>query len=180
MFGSRLLNCFILLLVVNLSNSQIRLPRLISDGMVLQRETPLTMWGWASPGEKIEWQFGTFHQVTWADSAGNWTLEIPAQPAGGPVEITISGKNQISLKEVYFGDVWLCSGQSNMELMMDRVRDKYPQVIADANNPLIRQFTVSDEYDFTTERSDLDGGAWIQVNPHTITSFSAVAYFFAE
>lgn len=180
MFGSRLLNCIILLLVVNLSNSQIRLPRLISDGMVLQRETPLTMWGWASPGEKVEWQFGTFHQVTRADSAGNWTLEIPAQPAGGPVEITISGKNQISLKDVYFGDVWLCSGQSNMELMMDRVRDKYPQVIADANNPLIRQFTVSDEYDFTTERSDLDGGAWIQVNPHTITSFSAVAYFFAE
>jgi sialate O-acetylesterase len=173
---------FILVFLLShfLSNAQIRLPKLISDGMILQRETQLNIWGWASPNEAIKLFFDKKTFQTKADEKGNWTIKLPSHAQGGPFELIFEAKNVIKVQDIWFGDVWLCSGQSNMELMMERVKDKYPTVITNANNPNIRQFTVPDIYDFNEQRTDLVSGNWVSVNSKTINSFSAVAYFFAN
>ncbi|MDQ4140819.1 MAG: sialate O-acetylesterase, partial [Bacteroidota bacterium] len=104
---------FLFLLFSASSFGEIKLPRLISDGMVLQRDTKTKIWGWAAPAEKITLTFQnkTYHTV--ADQDGNWLISLPSQRAGGPYEMTISGSNKIILKNILFGDVWICSGQSN-------------------------------------------------------------------
>lgn len=174
----------ILFLVIILINSfvysQIKLPKLISDGMVLQREMPIKIWGWASPNEKIQLDFGQKKYNTTTSNKGKWTIVLPSQKAGGPYEMTLSASNKIVLKNILFGDVWICGGQSNMELPMERVRDKYSDLIAKANNSNIRQFIVPDKFDFEKPCEDLDSGEWIAVNPENILKFSAVAYFFAN
>ncbi|WP_426484297.1 sialate O-acetylesterase [Flavobacterium sp. 2] len=160
--------------------SQIKLPRLISDGMVLQRDMPVKIWGWASPNEKIEIDFNKKKFQTTTSQDGNWVITLPSQKAGGPYEMTLSASNTIVIKNILFGDVWLCSGQSNMELPMERVKDKYRDVIAKANNSEIRQFLVPDQYEFAKENTDLSSGEWKEANASNILSFSAVAYFFAS
>lgn len=160
--------------------SQIRLPKLISDGVVLQRNEKVKIWGWASPNEKVNLQFQSKTYSTEADHEGNWSVLLPAQKAGGPYEMVFQGSNEIKIREVLFGDVWICSGQSNMELPMERVKEKYGEVIKNAKNNNIRQFLVPDKYDFKKEQTDLDSGNWIAANPESILGFSAVAYFFAK
>lgn len=171
---------FISVFVCGTIYSQIRLPRLISDGMILQRDIPVKIWGWATPNEKIEVDFNKKKFQTTTSQNGNWEITLPSQKAGGPFEMTLSASNTIVLKNILFGDVWLCSGQSNMELPMERVKDKYSDIIAKANNSEIRQFLVPDQYDFAKENTDLSSGEWKEVNPSNILSFSAVAYFFAS
>ena len=111
---------------------------------------------------------------------GNWQLILPAQGAGGPYTMDFVATNKISLKNILFGDVWLCSGQSNMELTMSRLRDKYPGVIEKSKNFKIRQFLVPDTYSFNEPVADLDGGSWKEADPENIFEFSGVAYFFAK
>lgn len=160
--------------------SQIKLPRLISDGMVLQRDVSVKIWGWATPNEKIQLDFKNKKYTAITASDGSWSILLPSQKAGGPYRMTLSASNTIVLKNILFGDVWICGGQSNMELPMERLDDKYPDVIAKANNDEIRQFMVPDKYDFQRENQDLDSGEWISVNPKNILKFSGVAYFFAN
>lgn len=171
---------FLCLLVAIASHSQIKLPRLISDGMVLQRGTKIKLWGWAAPHEKITLQFSGKEFNGVADASGQWAIHLPKQNAGGPHEMNFIASNKIQVKNILFGDVWLCSGQSNMELTMERLQDKYPEVIARANNSEIRQFLVPDKYDFEKQNQDVEKGEWLTVNGQTIFSFSAVAYFFAN
>lgn len=159
--------------------SQIKLPRLISDGMVLQRDNKVKIWGWASPNEKIELEFKNKRYKTNTTADGKWMIVLPAQKAGGPYEMTFKGSNTIVVKNILFGDVWVCSGQSNMELPMDRLKDKYKDVIAKADNSEIRQFLVPDEYYFASEREDFSSGEWLSANPVNVLQFSGVAYFFA-
>lgn len=161
------------------SNAQIKLPRLISDGMVLQRSTEVKLWGWASPKEKIKLSFNRKEYFTQANDSGNWEIKLPAQKAGGPYEMVFTASNKISLKDILFGDVWLGSGQSNMELPMSRLVDQYPDVIAKANQNAIRQFLVPDEYDFNVVRKDFSNGSWVAATPKNVLDFSAAAYFFA-
>jgi sialate O-acetylesterase len=170
---------YFFVVLISLSYGQVRLPKYISDGMVLQRDQPIKIWGFARPDEKVLVRFlgKEYASVTQKDSV--WSVMLPAQIAGGPHTITIKGSNQIMVKNVLFGDVWLCSGQSNMELPMERLKDAYPEVYRSARNTMIRQFTVPKEYDFNQEKEDLSGGAWIEVSPKTIKDFSGVAYFFA-
>lgn len=168
------------LLVVSHGLAQIRLPRLISNGMVLQRGQDVTIWGWASAGEEIELTFNSKKYKTQSDAAGNWRIIIPSHRAGGPFTMVFRGKNEITVDNILFGDVWVCSGQSNMELTMERVKEKYPAAIARAANNNIRQFVVPDKYDFNNEHADLDAGNWVPADPVTVLSFSAVAYFFAK
>lgn len=170
----------IIMLISGCIYSQIKLPRLISDGMVLQRDTPLKIWGWASPNEKIELDFGSKKYNAIASNDGKWTIVLPSQKAGGSYEMTLSASNKIVLKNILFGDVWICGGQSNMELPMERVKDKYSDVIAKADNSNIRQFLVPDKFDFDRPQEDLDSGEWISVNPQNVLKFSAVAYFFSN
>nr|WP_315197615.1 sialate O-acetylesterase [uncultured Flavobacterium sp.] len=160
--------------------AQIKLPRLISDGMILQRDAKVNIWGWASPKEKVELDFNhkTYIAVTAED--GKWTIVLPSQKAGGPYEMNLKASNAIVLKNILFGDVWLCSGQSNMELPMERLKYKYSDVIAKANNPNIRQFLVPDQYYFAKENLDFSSSAWVEANPVSVLQFSGVGYFFAS
>jgi sialate O-acetylesterase len=168
------------ILVSSLSLAQIKLPKLISDGVVLQRDTNVKIWGWASPNEEIQISFKKAKYNTQADAFGNWQIVLPPQKAGGPFSMELIGTNKISVNNILFGDVWICSGQSNMELTMDRLKDKYPKVIENSENSNIRQFLVPDKYSFTKAYQDVESGSWKQANPENLLNFSGVAYFFAK
>lgn len=159
---------------------QVKVPRLISDGMVLQREIPLRVWGWASPGERVTVKFCGETVSGETDDRGKWMVVLSPKKAGGPFVMDINGINHIWLRNVMVGEVWVCSGQSNMELPMDRVKEKYPEIIAHSENPAIRQFRVPQKYDFNTPHDNLPGAKWESAGPKTILGFSAVAYFFAR
>ncbi|MFT3843726.1 MAG: sialate O-acetylesterase [Lacibacter sp.] len=161
-------------------SSQVRLPRLISNGMILQRDAELKIWGWASANEKVSVSFNSKQYSSSANEKGEWMIVLPKQKAGGPFNMTITGKNEILLQNILIGDVWVCGGQSNMELWMDRLKYKYADEIATVNNPFIRQFLVPDKYNFHAPQTDVDGGEWQEANTKNIGSFSGVAYFFAK
>lgn len=162
------------------ANAEIKLPKLISNGMILQRNTKVKLWGWASASEKITLHFKGKQYSTTTSNNGKWMIQLPAQQSGGPYEMTFTGSNSITIKNILFGDVWLCSGQSNMELTMARLIDKYPAEIAAANNEYIRQFLVPDVYDFESKHDDVSEGEWIAADPKSVLNFSAVGYFFAK
>jgi len=167
------------LLSVGVVSAQVRLPRLVSDSMVLQRDSRTRIWGWASPGEKVTVRFnGQAHAaVTGVD--GKWMVGLPPMSAGGPYDMEIDASNRILVKGILIGDVWVCSGQSNMELPMERVKERYPDVIAHSANPAIRQFAVGMRYNFNMPQEDVAGGSWRAASPFNVLSFSAVGYFFA-
>lgn len=160
--------------------AQLRLPRLISDGMVLQRDQSLRLWGWASPQEKVSLLFKNKQYKTQADATGKWEIRLPAQPAGGPFDLLFRGKNEVKVSNVLFGDVWICAGQSNMVIPMERVKEKYLEDIASANYPEIRLFFVVTLTDLQKKRDDFSSGSWKMANPKDVLQFSAVAYFFAR
>ncbi|MFC1838641.1 sialate O-acetylesterase [Thermodesulfobacteriota bacterium] len=174
-----LLCCF-LLLISQGAFCKVRLPVLISDGMVIQRDIDVKIWGWADEGEKVKIKFTGKTYNTSAGKDKRWEVLLTKSKAGGPHNMIIEGDNHITLKDIMFGDVWICSGQSNMELSMDRVKYRYPDVIANSNNPSIRQFVVPDIYNFKKPQEDLSSGKWISANPDSIYGFSAVGYFFAK
>lgn len=153
---------------------------MVSDGMVLQRNAEARVWGWSEPHEKIRVRFLNRSYQTAADAAGKWTVTLEKHSAGGPYEMEIEGREKIVVHDILIGDVWICSGQSNMQLPTERVKDKYPDVVAHAENPFIRQFTVPEQYDFCTPRENPEGGVWEPVNKDTILKFTAAGYFFAE
>ena len=157
--------------------SDVKLPSLVSNGMVLQRDMPVKIWGWANPGEKVNVTFKGKRIRAIGDSKGNWACTLPATPAGGPYEITI---NEKSVKDVLFGDVWLCAGQSNMVINMERVKEKYPADIASANNPQIRNFFIPTAISKVDVRNDLPASSWLPVNPENVLQMGAVSYFFAR
>ncbi|NPA08358.1 MAG: sialate O-acetylesterase [Chlorobi bacterium] len=160
-----------------LFQAKVTLPNLVSDGMVLQRNQKLNIWGKADANEKVEVKFLNKSYKTTADQNGNWKILLPEQKAGGPYTMTI---NEITLKDILIGDVWLASGQSNMELPMRRLTPLYSNEIKSANNQNIRFFTVPQKYNFKSPQTELDGGKWEATNPQTILNFSGVAYFFAK
>jgi sialate O-acetylesterase len=118
-----------LFLIPVISYSQVRLPKLISDGMVLQRETNVKIWGWASADEKIVIQFigSTYH--TTANSNGEWEVMLPELKAGGPYVMQINASNSTTINDILVGDVWVCSGQSNMQFSMRGLVTIYPDDI---------------------------------------------------
>lgn len=160
--------------------SQLRLPRLISDGMVLQRDTELKIWGWAGTGETVVVEFlgKTYRTETRAD--GKWEVMLEKLQAGGPYSMKIKASTSITLKNILIGDVWVCSGQSNMVIPMERVRILYEDEIANCTNPFLRQFVVPDKYDFHAPQEDIDGGSWEEAKAETILQYTAVGYFFAK
>ena len=162
------------------SRAEVRLPAVISDGLVLQRDVPATLWGWADPGEPVRVRFRDEEYQARADRTGAWSVSLTPQAAGGPFALEIEGGNSIQLNDVHIGDVWLCSGQSNMELPMERVKEKYAAVIAESENPQIRYFGVNTAYDFDAPRPDVESEGWKAANPQTVLGFGAVGYFFAR
>jgi sialate O-acetylesterase len=162
------------------ASAQIRLPQLVSSGMVLQRDAPLNIWGWASPGEKVWMKFlGKQYQTT-ADSKGNWNLRLAPLHTGGPYKLELTASNHILLEDILVGDVWFCSGQSNMVLNMERLKEKFPQEIAEANYPQIRNFFVPTAANISGTQADLPPGKWVAANPKQVLTFGGVSYFFAK
>lgn len=160
--------------------AQVRLPHLISDSMVLQRGAPIHIWGWAAPGEEVSVQFNNKAYKIKTAADGKWTVTLSSMQAGGPYDMQITASNSITLKNILIGDVWICSGQSNMVLPMERVKERYPDEIEQANYPAIRQFFLPTVYNFNKEQDDVPPGRWVAANPQTVLQFSATAYFFAK
>ncbi len=160
--------------------SQVRLPKLISDGMVLQRNAKVKIWGWASGGEKITINFinSTYH--TTADNQGNWEISLSNLKAGGPYDMKIEGSNSITIKDILVGDVWFCSGQSNMAFTLGGEGDKYKNEIEHLNNPFIRQFFTFPMTDFNKRDNDYRFGRWEKAEAKNARSITAVGYFFAK
>lgn len=160
-----------------LGEAKVKLPTLIADGMVLQREQTISVWGTADPNEAVVVQFLKKKVETRADEQGNWQVVLPPMKAGGPYVMTV---NEIQLKDILIGDVWLCSGQSNMELPISRVLDKY-RVEAEADsNPMIRYVKTPWKYNFHGPQTDIEPVEWKSLTPEKALYFSAVAYFFAK
>jgi sialate O-acetylesterase len=178
-------SCRLLLIVLigtisMVCHGSVRLPKLISDGMVLQRDAKVALWGWADPGEAITVSINNKTYKATAAADGSWRLRMNEMKAGGPYQMVIKGQNTITLKDIMIGDVWFCSGQSNMVLNMERVKERYPQEIKGASFPAIRNFLVPTYSDVTKTYSDLPGGKWVVTSPETIFEFGAVAWFFAK
>jgi sialate O-acetylesterase len=158
---------------------QLRLPALVRDSMILQRDAKIKIWGWAAAGEKVNIQFNNKTYKTITPAGGKWLVLLPAMKAGGPYAMNITASNIIRLKDILIGDVWLCSGQSNMVHQMALHSVRYEQEIAQANYPAIRQFYIPTLTDLQKPHSDLPAGYWKSANPTDVLQFSAVAYFFA-
>jgi len=160
--------------------AQVKLPRLISDSMILQRDAKIKIWGWAAADEKVTVSFHNKSYSTITGKDGKWMIVLLTLHAGGPFDMQIDASNHITIKNILTGDVWICSGQSNMELPMQRVQDKYPDIITTASNPNIRQFNVSTKHNFQAAQEDFASGSWQTTTPQSVLQFTAVGYFFAK
>lgn len=159
---------------------QVKLPKIISDGMVLQRDAEVKVWGWAANNEEVSVLFIDSTYTTKANNEGKWSVTLSGLKAGGPYSLQVKASNVVTVNDVMVGDVWVCSGQSNMELPMKRVRPIYENEIAGSENNVIREFHVPQEYNFNAPQKDLPEGSWKSASPHNVLDFSAVAYFFAK
>jgi sialate O-acetylesterase len=162
------------------AKADIILPAIFNDHMVLQQNAEVTIWGWGKPGEKIKitasWDTAAVHTTT--DPNAHWRIKIRTPEAGGPHQLTFEGFNNIILNDVMLGEVWLCSGQSNMEWTAKAGIDNAEQAIQEANIPQIRFFSVGHK---TADTRQLDlKGEWVVSTPETMKNFSAVAYFFGQ
>lgn len=176
----KFIHCTTALLLFTITvHAAVKLPRLLSNGMVLQRDQNLKIWGWADVGEKVTLTFKNKKYTAKTGSDRKWNIRMEPQQAGGPFHMRI---NNIELKDLLIGDVWLCSGQSNMEATMDRpnIKANYPQIIEQSNYPMIRQFTVKRDMAFNPTPDVSSDKGWVSASPTTVLSFSAVAYFFAK
>ncbi|MBN2775281.1 MAG: sialate O-acetylesterase [Prolixibacteraceae bacterium] len=170
---------FILLLVFSLSaNGNIKLPKIFSSNMVLQQGIEIPVWGWADPGERVNVTFNNSTERIRADKEGKWRVSLPVQEYGGPYIMTITGNNSITFKNVMIGEVWVCSGQSNMEFRVSQAINAEEE-IKDAKYPNIRLFTVP-RIIAQFPQDDISSGEWVECSPETVGGFSAVGYFFGR
>ena len=171
---------FVFILISGTMMANVSLPNIFGDNMVLQRNSEVKIWGWANPKEEIKlvssWN-NQEYKVT-ANNQAQWELKIKTPEAGGPYTISIKGYNEIVLKNILIGEVWVCSGQSNMEMSASWGIDNGEEEVKNATNPTIRFFTVS-KLTATTPQNNLLGN-WTESSPETMKNFSAVGYFFAK
>jgi sialate O-acetylesterase len=173
----KLLSLFSLLFVfASLARADVKLPALISDGMVLQQGMNVPLWGWADDGEVVTVEFQN-RKVSATAANGKWMLRLKSLKAGGPFKLAISGKNKIELQNVLVGEVWICSGQSNMQWTLKNT-DNGEAEIAAAKYPMIRLFTVP-RLEVDTPQTDVKA-AWKECSPETVAAFSAVGYYFGR
>ena len=176
----------VLLLLLQQLQANMKLPAIIADNMVLQQQTSVALWGWADPNEQIEVTAGWNNQTvkTVADAKGNWLVRMNTIKAGGPYTLEFKGHNSIRVNNILLGEVWLCSGQSNMEFPLAKGQGwrtgifDYEKETAAANYPNMRLFTVKQAV--AGEPLKNVEGSWGSCTPETAAGFSAVAYFFAR
>ncbi len=165
--------------------AEVTLPRVIGSNMVLQRDMEVPIWGWASTGEEIKVNLSTedegaesvFSTTVTAGAEGNWQTKLPAMSAGGPYKLRVTGSNTLELTNILFGEVWVCSGQSNMQWSVSASKDSEAEIAA-ANYPNIRLFYVP-RVPSGLLQNDVEAD-WYETNPETIANFSAVAYYFGR
>ncbi len=162
------------------SFADVKLPGVLTSNMVLQRERPITIWGWADKGEKVNVTFNNLKKSAKADKSGEWKVVFPAmQAGGGALQLKVQGKNTITLDNILIGDVWVCSGQSNMGVAMKDVNNA-EQEIAAADYPNIRLFTFPRNLQPQPVDNTIGNPEWKECSPENIVRFSAVAYFFGR
>lgn len=159
--------------------AQPSLPLLFADGAVLQRDEAMPVWGWATPGAAITVSFDGKQATAKTDAQGRWKVRLPAHTAGGPYVLSVHGDGgALQVRDVLVGDVWLASGQSNMEWPLAQASDG-PQAVAAANDTQLRHFKVPKSWSVQPE-AKLTGGDWKAATPENAGAFSAVGYFFAK
>ncbi|NJN28568.1 MAG: sialate O-acetylesterase [Cyclobacteriaceae bacterium] len=174
------LSLFFPILVLTGLQAKVVLPSIFADHMVLQQQSDAPMWGWAKPMEELlvitSWD-GKRYETT-ADNKARWQVDLTTPKAGGPYRITIVGNNTIVIDDVLIGEVWVCSGQSNMEWSARAGIESGTEEIFKASNPAIRLFQVNQQ---SADSRQLDcAGQWARCTPETMIDFSAVAYFFGQ
>ncbi len=157
--------------------AEVSLPNVFGDHMVLQRDQKDPVWGWADPGEAITVTIAGQSHKTTADADGKWRVELDPMEAGGPYELVVQGTNTVTFRDVLVGEVWVCSGQSNMQWNVGKSNNAEVE-IASAKNNQIRLLTVPTKG--TQELQDNFNGKWAVCSPETVKDFSAVGYFFGR
>jgi len=162
------------------TRADVRLPSIFGDNMVLQQQTKAPIWGWAKAGERVRVKAAWLADelVATTNDDGTWSLRLPTPKAGGPFALTIAGKNTITLENVMIGEVWICSGQSNMEWCVDYGIMDGEKEAASANYPNIRLFAVPHRFSITPQRDCQ--ASWTACTPETMRSFSAIGYFYGR
>ncbi len=158
-------------------SADVSLPSVIGENMVLQQGMPIPIWGWADPGEEVTVKLERRKESATADGDGCWKVEIKKMKAGGPYTMTVSGNNTINLYNILVGEVWVCSGQSNMQWSVQASQNSKMEIAA-ANYPRIRLFTA--ERTVASEPQKDVPGKWVECSPETVGEFSAVGYFFGR
>ncbi len=167
----------VFLLSISSAFADVRLPALMGDNMVLQRYIEIPIWGTAEPSEGVTVQLGMQRVFTSADEQGRWMVWLKPMEAGGPYEMTVTGNNELVVNNILIGDVWICSGQSNMQWPV-RASDNGEREVASSYNPSIRLFGVRNKVsDRPMEEAE---GKWDVCSPDTVPNFSAVGYFFGR
>lgn len=162
------------------ASADVRLPKIFNNHMLLQRGLEAPVWGWADAGEDVSVQFAGQAKVATADANGEWMVRLESLEASSKGRsLVVKGKNTITLTDVLVGDVWICSGQSNMEWATRSVIDAQEE-IKGADFPNIRLFDVPGHTTAATAQSDVPGGTWQRCSPGSVANFSAVGYFFGR
>jgi sialate O-acetylesterase len=165
------------LLAASTAVAEVRLPHVIGDHMVLQRNVVLNIWGWGNKGERVTVELGDSKVITRANSAGEWKVALPAMKAGGPHTMTVKGKNTLTIKDILVGEVWIGSGQSNMQWNVAGSANAGAE-IAVAKYPKIRLFLVPNVLSGIPNR-DVNAD-WKECSPASVPPFSAVLYYFGR
>ena len=164
------------------ASGEVRLPKVFSSHMVLQRDMKIAVWGWANPGEKVTLELAGQKAEATANAKGEWKTFLPPMKAGGPYTLTVSGSNTVKFDDVLLGEVWLCSGQSNMEMGIGAAQNGKEEIAA-ANYPEIRLLMVPNLWK-PEPQNDMTG-TWTVCTPQSVAEggwggFSAAGYFFGR
>jgi sialate O-acetylesterase len=157
--------------------ADVKLPAMFTDHAVLQRDMPVPVWGWAEPGEEVKVSIAGQTEKTTADDKGKWLVTLKPLSVGEPQRLVVEGKNKVEVKDILVGEVWLCSGQSNMEFALSNAVDSDLEIAA-ANHPQIRLVRVK-ELGNQEPVEDFEG-EWKVCDPSSAAGFSAVGYFFGR
>jgi sialate O-acetylesterase len=158
--------------------AEVKLPSIIGEHMVLQRDQEIPIWGWDTPGTEVRATLGEAKASAKADSDGRWMVKFPAMPAGGPHTLSVEGTNRVELKDILVGEVWICSGQSNMEWAVAQ-SDNAPDEIKAANHPRIRHIKIP-HTPADKPQPDVMSDGWKICSPETVGGFTAAGYFFGR
>jgi len=171
------LSIAILVGALQFASADVKLPAIISDRMVVQQDVLIPIWGWADPGEQVTVELGGQVKTTVADAKGKWMVKLPKLKAAEGLTLVVKGKNKLSVNDVLVGEVWICSGQSNMAMTVNRCKD-FDKEKAEAKFPQLRMFTL--ERSSKAEPQEDCKGRWELTTPENIAFFSATAYFFGR